>query len=197
MVHGRRSRVRSASMHPHLAAVFSSLDRSTAALRAAIESVPPARRRERPAPDRWSVAEILEHLSLVEQIFNKRIAGAIDEARQAGLTSENAERDQLPTTISEVLANRAARRQAPDPAQPTGSLDDRAALSAFEAAQSSFRATLTQCDGLALSSVTHAHPFFGSLNAYQWAELIAGHEMRHVEQIREIAGQFSGEPSPT
>jgi len=36
-----------------------------------------------------------------------------------------------------------------------------------------------------------AHPFFGTLTIYQWIELMAAHEGRHTEQIREIAAAFS------
>jgi hypothetical protein len=50
---------------------------------------------------------------------------------------------------------------------------------------------LTSCGGLALSTVTHEHRFFGKLNVYQWVDLIAGHEGRHTAQLREIAAQVS------
>ena len=46
---------------------------------------------------------------------------------------------------------------------------------------------MLSADGRALSGVIHEHPFFGPLNVYQWVELIAAHEMRHVAQVREAA----------
>jgi hypothetical protein len=64
------------------------------------------------------------------------------------------------------------------------------ALSALRQAHAAFRALLSDADGLALSAVTYDHPFFGRLNVYQWAELMAGHEARHADQIREIAEQL-------
>jgi hypothetical protein len=47
-------------------------------------------------------------------------------------------------------------------------------------------AALSGADGLALSQVTLDHPFFGTLTIYQWIELMAAHEGRHTDQIREI-----------
>ena len=44
-----------------------------AALRAAVDVVPESKRTTRSAPDRWSVAEILEHVAIV----NSRIAAMI------------------------------------------------------------------------------------------------------------------------
>src|SRR3982750_3756815 len=64
-------------MHSHLEAVFARLDASRAALRAAVDAVPSDLRRQRPAPDRWSVNEVLEHLSLVEGLFARRIGDAV------------------------------------------------------------------------------------------------------------------------
>ena len=58
-------------------------------------------------------------------------------------------------------------------------------------ARETFRAAVLSADGLALSGVIHDHPFFGPLNVYQWVELIAAHEMRHVAQVREAAAQLT------
>ena len=38
------------------------------------------------------------------------------------------------------------------------------------------------------------HPFFGTMTVYQFAELIAAHEGRHTEQIKEIARNLAGTP---
>ena len=39
-----------------------------------------------------------------------------------------------------------------------------------------------------LSKHRMAHPFLGSLNAYQWLQFLAAHEKRHMKQMRDIAG---------
>lgn len=50
------------------------------ALRAAVERVPASLRTVKPAPDRWSVAEVLEHLSIVERGALMRVRALIQEA---------------------------------------------------------------------------------------------------------------------
>ena len=62
------------SMHPHLTAVFSRLDRSREALGAAVESIAVPLRQQRPGPEQWSAAEVLEHVSIVERIFSDRVS---------------------------------------------------------------------------------------------------------------------------
>ena len=38
-----------------------------------------------------------------------------------------------------------------------------------------------------LSKYSMPHPFLGTLNAYEWLQFIASHEIRHTKQMREIA----------
>lgn len=176
-------------MHPHLQEVFDRLDRTRAALRAAVNAVPVRVRRTRPAPDRWSAAEVVEHLSIVERLFRERIAKAIETA--GALARESADRKPLPPPVEARMADRVNRRHAPEAAVPTGEVSCEAGLEHVEAGHARLRALVSQTDGLALSDVTSDHPFFGSLNVYQWIELIAAHEARHTEQIREIASALA------
>ena len=178
-------------MHSHLSETFAFMDASRAALAAAAESVPEALRRQRPTPDRWSAVEILEHLALVEGRFTHMLESTVGEALERGLGPETASREPLPANIGQMMGNRSNTRTAPDPVQPTGTLDEPSAWAALAETRRAFQAVLSRCDGLALSSVVHPHPFFGPLNAYQWGELIAGHEMRHAQQMRELATQLA------
>jgi hypothetical protein len=157
------------------------------ALRTAVDTVPERRRGERPAPDRWSVSEILEHLSLVEKRFAAIIALRISEAHAAGLGPERSARQPLPPNLQHMLQDRASRRTAPEAVQPSGTLDDAAAWSALERTRGELRVIVEAAEGLALSGVTHQHPLFGTLNVYQLMDFIAGHEMRHARQIDGIA----------
>ncbi len=178
-----------AAMHPHIADVFRQLDEARAALRTAVEAVPATARSKRPGEDRWSVNEILEHLSLVEQRFTALIAMRIAEAREGGLGAEQDARDPFPPNLRQMLGDRANRRTAPEAVHPKGSLTDAEAWAAVERARSLLRETIGAADGLALSRVMHTHPVFGTLSMYQLVELIANHEVRHSKQIAGVSGQ--------
>jgi hypothetical protein len=174
------------AVHTHLTEVLSRLDRARAALRAALDAIPASQQRQRPAPDRWSAADVLEHLTLVEKLFSGRITKAIDGAR-AGLSSEASARVPLPDAIEQRMQDRVNKRTAPDVVQPTGTVDVATGWAALENGHDALRAMVVAADGLALSQVTLDHPFFGTMTVYQWIELMAAHEGRHTEQIKEIA----------
>ena len=174
-------------MHTHLTEVLARLDEARTSLRGAIDAVPPALQRQRPGADRWSAAEVLEHLTLVEHLFGGRIVKAIDAARSSGLATETHPRAPLPDPVAQRMSDRVNKRQAPEPAQPTGTIDVATGWAALENCHTTLRDALAGCDGLALSQVTLDHPFFGTMTVYQWVELMAAHEGRHTEQIKEIA----------
>jgi hypothetical protein len=173
-------------MHPNLTDVFTKLDESQARLRAAVDAVPPPWRSTRPAPDRWSVAEILEHLALVETRLAGLLRRAVDTAMEAGLPPETGARVPLAAALVERMADRVNKRPAPETAIPSGTLDHQAAAAAAGTARAALRDALARADGLALNTVTIPHQVFGELNAYQWLELMAGHEHRHAAQIDEL-----------
>jgi len=177
-------------MHQHLVDVLATLDASRQALRESMAAISPAVRTVRPGPDRWSPVDIVEHLSLVESRFSAVVGGKIADALNDGLTAEQRPREPLPDKIRTMLADRTGKRTAPEAALPSGAMNEQAAWAAADKARAGFRAAVLNADGLALSGVIHEHPFFGPLNVYQWVELIAAHEMRHVAQVRETAAQL-------
>ncbi len=173
-------------MHAHLEEVLPLLDDSRAVLRSAVDQVPEGLRRTRPAQDRWSVAEVLEHLVKVNLFFAERITTAIEEAKASGLGPERETRDPLPHEITLKMQDRSDRRQAREAVMPDGNVDANAAWANLDRARADVRAAALRGDGLALGTVIAEHRFFGSLSVYQWIELTAAHECRHADQIQEI-----------
>jgi hypothetical protein len=178
------------NMHPRTQEILTCLDTELAGLRTAVDSVAPARRGERPAPDRWSVAEVLEHLAMVENAVLKACARQLDAARAAGLPAESETTPILPSLPPERVADRERAWTAPDRLVPKG-IDADAAWREIEGARARLIDFVHASDGLALGQVSFPHPILGALNVYQWLLFAAGHHARHAAQIREIARQFA------
>jgi hypothetical protein len=181
-------------MHPHLATVLATLDDARQALRQATDTIPPARRSESPGPDRWSAAQVLEHISLAEAGFTTWITAGIEKARAAGLGTETSERTPLPEHIGGLMADRLNRRTARDVVQPRSGMTEEAAWQAIAKGDRRLRTVLSLADGLALNEVMVDHPALGPFNVYQWIELMAAHRRRHAEQIAEIGQGFGATP---
>ena len=173
-------------LHQNVSDVLTELEQARGVLRDAVDAVPDSDREKRPGEGRWSVNEILEHLSMVERRFTGIIAMRIQEAKQTGLGAEETARAPIPPDLKKMLEDRSNRRNAPDAVRPSGTLDFHNAWQAVEAARAELCELLSSNEGLALSTVMHQHPVFGTLNVYQFAELIANHERRHAEQIADL-----------
>jgi uncharacterized damage-inducible protein DinB len=173
-------------MHPRITELVEALDQRRADLMRAVNEVPASARNRRPAEDRWSVAEVLEHLALVEENVAPMVRRlAADQAASGG----GAEPDS--TSVAETfdwgfMLDRSRKRVAREAMQPRSGIDAAAAWTHLERARQLTHETLRELDGAALGNVSAPHPALGPLNGYQWFLFLAAHEGRHTAQIREI-----------
>ena len=174
-------------MHARTRELLTHYDSQRAILKSAFDSVPPVRRNEPPEPGRWSAANVVEHLAIVENRMAGILSSRIRDERETGLGAETSSEPMLPGLNMSRITDRAMRVQAPDFAIPTG-LEAAAAWTQLEVATAALRAMILSGDGLALNSVIHPHSRLGPMSVYQWIAFLAAHEARHAAQIREIAG---------
>src|SRR5262245_41713715 len=124
-------------MHSITRELLAYLQHQRSVLKTAFESVPAALRENPPAPDRWSAANIVEHLSIVEARIARLLSERIEEAR-AGLSAETSTEPILPTIDYQRMYDRSTRVKAPETAIPTG-LDATTAWAALETAGSALQ----------------------------------------------------------
>jgi len=177
-------------MHPHTDELLRHLDANRIVLRAAVDAVPVAARETRPAPDRWSVAEILEHLARVEEQLTRFLGAKLGE-HAATLEPTTDTESILGRLDHRLIIDRRRRITSGERVMPRGDMDSATALAALEAARTKLRELVISYDGIAIDPVTLPHPVLGVIDAYQWFIFIGSHEARHADQIREIEAMVS------
>jgi hypothetical protein len=186
-------------MHARISELLHYIDEQRRELEATVATVPPALREVRPEPDSWSVAEVLEHLALVEGGVARLVERRIARAREAGLGPETDESSVL-RSLDDVLEGGIAEsplpREAPEIVRPRADADARTALASLAGSREALRAQLTAADGLALGRVTATHATLGELDLYQWVLFVGQHERRHARQICAIAQQLATGGAP-
>jgi len=178
-------------MHPRIEEVLNYLDAERGALREAVELVSPEFRDQAPGPDRWSVAQVLQHLAIIEKRIAMGMTKWIGDARAGGLGPEIETSSILNSLPLQLIADRSQRRNAPEEVRPRGDIDAASAWTALEQTRAALRAAILAGDGRALSEVVQPHPVLGPINLYQWALFVGSHETRHTGQVREIAAQLN------
>jgi DinB family protein len=140
--------------------------------------------RFKPAPDRWSVAEVAEHITISEStllglVQTKIMASPATPEKR----TEVAGKDEL---IMSKVPDRSHKAQAPEFLKPTNRWPTEADLTkAFEGER---KATIDYVKTTNDDLRDHfgPHPVFGPMDAYQWILLISSHSERHTKQIEEV-----------
>jgi len=138
----------------------------------------------KPAPDRWSVAEVAEHITVSESTIMGMVQHMLMQSPAAPEKKEQVKgKDQL---ILEKVPDRSRKAQAPDMLRPTGRWATEAELAkAFDdARKANMDYIRTTNDDL--RDHFFDHPAFGTLDGYQWLLLIGTHSARHTKQIEEV-----------
>jgi DinB family protein len=141
---------------------------------------------------RWTVGEVLDHISRVEAGYARLLNKRVSDARAKGIARETETSSILGTLAAGPLTDRSRRLQAPEVVVPRQGATVDEGLAALEASRTAVRAAVIDANGLALGTLTQHHPFFGTLDMYQWGLFLGFHDLRHAEQIREIAQPPSG-----
>ena len=158
------------------------LEETRAKFLASIDGMSDAQWTFKAGADRWSIAEVAEHIALSESM----ILGLVTE--QVLKTPEVPADPAVPTDekVIQTITDRSSKAQAPEMLKPTNRWPTRAALTKdFEASRQRtidyLRTTKDNLRGHAMP-----HPALKTIDGYQWVLLLAAHSARHTAQIEEV-----------
>ena len=171
-------------VHPRIREVVDLLKESRRTLAAAVQAVPEDRRAHRPGPERWSTAQVLDHLTKVEGSVAGLLGTRIAAARAAGLGAEPETSPVVDQQLVRRILDRTQAIEASGTARPASDASWTRAWSALADTRAALFAAIAQGDGLALGTLTFPHRALGTLDFYQWMVFVAAHEARHAAQIR-------------
>lgn len=173
--------------------VVEALARSRDAFVAATDALSEAQYRFAPAPEAWSIGQIVEHVALVE-LRMLDVIGKLPqaEAPSAAKTRGDARFARLDT---HVPTREQRRIVAPEVLVPKGTWASPAlSLAAFIEARSR---TITAAMTVTAEQLEHVlpHRFFGEFDLEEWAYFTALHSDRHTAQVLEIKGGSAFPPA--
>ncbi|HSS97079.1 MAG TPA: DinB family protein [Terriglobales bacterium] len=134
------------------------------------------------APDRWSVAEVMEHIAAAEDYIRGNIT---QNVMKAPARSEAEDVKKLDDTVVAKIPDRSHKAQAPEPLKPTNRFGSpEAALKHFLESRQETEAFLTSHNDLR----DHAtdSPMGKKLDAYEWVLFLTAHSERHTKQMLEV-----------
>ena len=147
----------------------------------AVKDLSPAQWNFKPAPDRWSIAECMEHIAAAEDYIRGNIENGVMKAPAAP------GRD-IAAIDAGIIANVPARKnklQAPEAIKPTNRFGSpQGSIDHFVESRSKTEEFLKSTPGL--RDHVADSPSGQKWDAYEFILLIAAHSERHTNQIKEV-----------
>jgi hypothetical protein len=133
------------------------------------------------APDRWSVAETLEHIALAEEFILGQVKEKIMQSPAGAPDRDVAKTD---AAVLAMIPDRSHKFQAPPPLVPTGKWTPQETLDHF------LKSRAATIDYLKNTPDLRAHvadsPLGMPLDGYEWLLFIGAHSERHTKQLLEV-----------
>lgn len=132
-------------------------------------------------PDRWSIAQVMEHIAAAEDF----IRGIVVEKVMLAPAVPGRDLKKIDDGVVAMVPDRSQKAQAPEPLVPTnrfGSPD--ASIRHFVESREKTEEFLKTTPGLRDHAVDS--PMGAKLDGYQFVLLIAAHSERHTKQILEV-----------
>ena len=146
-----------------------------------LDGLSEAQWRFKAAPDKWSIAEVAEHIAISEGtilgLITTQMLQAPPPKPGEGISDQK---------LIAGVTDRSQKGQAPEMLRPVNKWATRDALvKDFNADRDK---TIEWLKTTTENLRAHAapHPAFGPLDVHQWILLVAGHSARHTAQIEEV-----------
>lgn len=184
-------------MQKQLRAVSDSLESAQSRLRRLSDKLSDADWNKRPAPNRWSAAECVEHLNLTSNAYVPLLRDAVARAKKiGGAPRKHYRRDPLGWFMSMMIGPvrhlgtfRLVRVKTTPRFVPKAGRSRSETLSDFVRLQAELAALIRSGDQLPLAQVKIISPFGERMkySAYSALVIVARHQHRHLEQAEEAA----------
>ncbi len=143
----------------------------------------------KPAPDRWSISEIVEHIVLAQEL---ELGPVREQLAKAPSAPANRDYKQVDAIVVNQLPDRLTKFQAPEILKPTGRWAQSGALDRLlrncgrlsEYLESTPDLRQHMLEAPPLKAVSKGA--YESMDGYEWVLATAAHTERHTKQILEV-----------
>jgi hypothetical protein len=148
---------------------------------AAVKGLSDAQMKFKAAPDRWSVAETLEHIAKAEDFIFQNVTDQVMKAPPGPAGRDTAQIDAM---VLALIPDRSHKVQAPPPLVPTSGWTPAESLDHFLKSRAKTIAFLESTSDLREHAADS--PLGKPLDAYEWLLFIGAQSERHTKQILEV-----------
>lgn len=160
------------------------MERSRKAFVAALDGLSDAQYRYKPAPDRWSVAEVAEHIAVAEEMLLGMVKERVLKAPAPPELLAQVDRNN--SLLISRVTDRSNKVQAPEMLRPSGRFPTADAVKVAFNQSRDKSVEFVKAAPENLHAYAAPHPVLKALDGYQWLLLLSAHTSRHTAQILEV-----------
>jgi len=160
--------------------IVANLDRARQGLWAASDEVSADQWKTRPAEGRWSAGELVGHLITVESTILRSMDQLLEKPPKSVPFYK---RFHVPMAVVE---SRLIRRKSPIATDGAMLQSKEQMLAELQETREKTLAFIGKTMERDLSKYSMRHTFLGTLNTYDWLQMVASHEVRHTKKMKAI-----------
>jgi uncharacterized damage-inducible protein DinB len=158
------------------------LQKTRADVLAATKGLSEAQWNFKPATNRWSVAQVTEHIAAAEDFLMDMVR---QQVMKAPARTSPVDVRAIDEFVLKNIPDRSHKAQAPEPLQPSNRFGSpKASLKHFQESRAKTIQFVKQTKDLREHAMDN--PIGKQLDAYQWVLFVAAHSERHTKQINEV-----------
>lgn len=163
--------------------IYNANDRVRTELKQAVAGLTDEQAAALPEDEKWTVAQILEHISIVGDGMGRVCKKLLQKAEAEGLQAQGN------ANLSDGFIQKgsdfaAAKVDAPERVRPTGTVSIADSLAKLDDNHSRLAELRPLFESVDTQTYKFPHPFLGEMSAAEWLTMIGEHEARHLEQIK-------------
>jgi len=171
--------------YERIADIYSANQKISDELATTLDGISPDEAAALPDGEKWTIQQIVEHLSMVDYGILRICSKLLEEAKTVGRPSDGT------IKVSANFSEKAAvvdnvKVEAPERVQPTGTVSIAEALDKMNANRPAFDTMRSDLEKYDLSEPKYPHPYFGDITAAEWLIVAGAHERRHTKQIERL-----------
>lgn len=172
-----------------IADIYSANQKFRGTLTETLSEISPDEAAALPDGEKWTIQQIVEHLSMVDFGISRICAKLLESAKSDGVSSDGS------FSLSANFGERATaiaglKVEAPERVHPTGGVTIGEAIERMSSNREAFDSMKADFESFDLSGHKFPHPFFGDLNAGEWLVMAGLHQHRHTKQIEGLVAKI-------
>jgi hypothetical protein len=171
--------------YQNISDMVAAAEKVRAKLKSSVEGLTPDEASALPEGEKWTVAQIVEHVSMVDEGAGKLCTRLLSRSEKDGKPSDGTVR-MSHTFISRATASAQQKLEAPDIVQPNAGRSIAESLAVLDQNAGKFGELLPLFESVDDTGHKFPHPYFGEMTATEWFAVKIAHEARHTRQIQAL-----------